>query len=257
MANSYYLYQKYQQIAGQSPTPVYPEEYSVDGDGTKQLVLKQANDPNCNITPPEEPIYRWVALPINEGYICDDCYAAIVNNGERLVNCKSELHWSDVTGKHETRVEYAERITSVTIGNCVSYLSPCCGDPPLVGTFMDMRFSAITIPNSIVEIGYACFSYCYNLKNIDIPDSVETIGKEGFFYCSGMTSVTFGTGVTSIGRECFNYCTSLTTLTFKSSTPPTIGDFAFSRTNLQSVYVPSSAVSDYQAIFGNIVYPIT
>lgn len=72
MANSYYLYQKYQSIGGGTPTPVYPTEYSIDGDGTKQRVLKMQNDPNCGVIP-TEPIYRWVNLPISEGYICDGC----------------------------------------------------------------------------------------------------------------------------------------------------------------------------------------
>lgn len=71
--NSYFLYQKYQSIGGQTPTPVYPLEYSIDGDGTMPLVIKQADDPNCGSSPTPTPMYRWVNLPISEGYICDDC----------------------------------------------------------------------------------------------------------------------------------------------------------------------------------------
>lgn len=70
---SYYLYQKYQSIGSGTPTPVYPEEFSVDGDGTMPKVIKDENDVNCGAPDTGTTIYRWVVLPISEGYICDDC----------------------------------------------------------------------------------------------------------------------------------------------------------------------------------------
>ena len=46
-ANSYYLYQKYEKYGDQPWTPVYPTTLSIDGDGTKPLVVKQLNDSSC------------------------------------------------------------------------------------------------------------------------------------------------------------------------------------------------------------------
>ena len=60
---SYYLYQKYQQIGTGTPTPVYPEEYSYNGDGTMTPVVKSTQDPSCGYY---EPQYRWVV----SGYEC-------------------------------------------------------------------------------------------------------------------------------------------------------------------------------------------
>ena len=185
-------------------------------------------------------------------------YAAIVNHGERNVECTSALTWSMLTGHDDGWEGYASGITSVVIGRCVTHLAECCGTYPAgVGTFASMSFSTIDIPSSVVEIGRGCFHSCYNLQRISIPDSVRTIGQYGFFSCTSLTSVTFGTGVTEVGSECFNYCSSLTTLTFKSPTPPTFGYDVFRETNLQHVYVPAESVSAYQEIFGNIVSPIT
>lgn len=46
--NSYYLYQKYEKRGDQPWIQVFPSTYSVDGDGTMPLVVKQLNDPACN-----------------------------------------------------------------------------------------------------------------------------------------------------------------------------------------------------------------
>lgn len=44
--NSYYLYQKYEKRGDQPWIPL--DVYSVDGDGTMPLVIKELNDPACN-----------------------------------------------------------------------------------------------------------------------------------------------------------------------------------------------------------------
>ena len=53
--NSFYLYQKYEKRGDQPWIAVYPSVYSVDGDGTMPVVVKQLNDPNCS-----ETIYRTI-----------------------------------------------------------------------------------------------------------------------------------------------------------------------------------------------------
>lgn len=46
--NSYYLYQKFEKRGDQPWIQVFPSTYSVDGDGTMPLVIKELNDPACN-----------------------------------------------------------------------------------------------------------------------------------------------------------------------------------------------------------------
>lgn len=66
---SYYLYQKYQSVNGSTPVPSYPMEYSYDGDGTMQPVVKSENDVACGYVPSTEPMYQWIV--VQGEYICE------------------------------------------------------------------------------------------------------------------------------------------------------------------------------------------
>ncbi len=71
---SYYLYQKYEKRGDQPFIPSYPQVYSIDGDGTMPLSVKNDNDANCGYTGDTPTTqYRWVNLPISQDYVCDDC----------------------------------------------------------------------------------------------------------------------------------------------------------------------------------------
>lgn len=70
---SYYLYEKYEQRSGGEPVPCYPNEFSIDGDGTQTVHIKKENDEECGYYPPVEPIYRWYQLPIATDYVCAEC----------------------------------------------------------------------------------------------------------------------------------------------------------------------------------------
>lgn len=69
--SSYYLYEKFEKRGDQDWIPSYPNEYSKDGDGTMPLVVRIARDEACGWKC--DPEYQWVDVPINEGYICDEC----------------------------------------------------------------------------------------------------------------------------------------------------------------------------------------
>lgn len=71
--NSYYLYQKYEKRGNQDWLPCYPNIFSVDGDGTMPLVLKQENDQACGYIPSGETMYRWVNMDITTNWVCEDC----------------------------------------------------------------------------------------------------------------------------------------------------------------------------------------
>ena len=62
---------------------------------------------------------------------------------------------------------------------------------------------SITIPNSVISIGYGAFGGCKALASITIPNSVISISERAFEYCSGLTSITIPNSVTSIGNSAF------------------------------------------------------
>lgn len=84
-ANSYYLYQKYEKRGDQPWIPVFPSTYSVDGDGTMPLVVKQLNDQNCFI----EPHYRWV----ESGTTC--LWGNLYKNNIKQISTDSGSTWSN------------------------------------------------------------------------------------------------------------------------------------------------------------------
>lgn len=75
MANqycSYKLYKLQRRPSGSTADfeDVVPQVYSVDGDGTMPLVVKDAYARRCGASDNVEPQYRTVEV---EGYICDEC----------------------------------------------------------------------------------------------------------------------------------------------------------------------------------------
>jgi Flp pilus assembly protein protease CpaA len=98
--------------------------------------------------------------------------------------------------------------------------------------YLDLSSSAITtIPddafhqidpkyNSVNGTG------CFTLAGITIPDSVISIGFGAFWWCNNLTSVTIGNNVTSIGGSAFSDCKSLTSVTIPNSVT-SIGIYAF------------------------------
>ncbi|MEE0908387.1 MAG: leucine-rich repeat domain-containing protein, partial [Muribaculaceae bacterium] len=99
--------------------------------------------------------------------------------------------------------------------------------------------------------GSDAFSYCSGLTSVVIPNSVTSIGIEAFWYCSGLTSVEIPNSVTSISVFAFSCCSSLKSVTSLNTTPPNLGNSAFSGLATDCVlYVPAESVDAYRAADG-------
>ena len=103
--------------------------------------------------------------------------------------------------------------------------------------------TSMIIPNSVTSIGNSAFEFCSGLTSVTIPNSVTSIGDHAFYGCSGLTSVTIPNSVTSIGSSAFDGCSGLTSVTIPNSVT-SIGSSAFSRcSGLTSVTIPNSVTS--------------
>lgn len=110
------------------------------------------------------------------------------------------------------------------------------------------------IPNTIKRIGhYAMHGTEWNsATSITIPDSVVTIGNDNFKKCTNLTTLTLGENVAIIGTgtQQFVNC-PLTSITSYALNPPVFsssGPHPFNSDTYNNcvLYVPASAISDYQ-----------
>ena len=110
---------------------------------------------------------------------------------------------------------------------------------------------ALTIPNSVISIGFEAFYNCYGFSSVVIGNSVTSIDNEAFYGCSGLVTATIGNSVTNIGEKAFYGCYDIASVAFGNSVT-FIGNEAFYNCNdLTSVTFPNSVISIGSAAFGS------
>ena len=160
----------------------------------------------------------------------DNAYYDSRGNCNAIINTNTNVL---VTGCRNTVIPSA--VTS--IGNCAFY-----GCYYLV---------SIDIPNAVTSIGGSAFNQCSSLTSITLGDSVTSIGNYAFQECTKLSSVTIGNSIASIGEWTFYGCSRLRAMTVLAETAPSIGSTAFGNVPTTiPIYVPCSAVEDYQAANG-------
>ena len=139
------------------------------------------------------------------------------------------------------------RLTSVTIGNSVTYID---GD----AFYGCTSLTNVTFGKSVEVIGGSAFEGCKRLTSIIIPNTVKRIGYGAFRECSGLTSVTISESVNSIGEYAFKDCPRLTKIICKAKTPPSFEEDraslyahpAFDDFYKPTLYVPAESIEDYK-----------
>lgn len=141
----------------------------------------------------------------------------------------------------------SRNITSITIPDGVTSIGG-------YAFYNCSALTSVTIQNGTTSIGEQAFANCYALNNLKISNSVTSIGNYAFYSCSALTNVTIPNSVTSIGEAAFSTCRNLLSLTVKSTSPPTLGDYAFQTTPSAVIYVPAESVDTYKAASGWSTY---
>lgn len=231
--SSLYKYEKFE-IIGDELVPL--GIFSVDGNGTMPIVVKDDCDPQCGCP---EPIYRWVQT---EDTICvyvpptpSSFKYQLTLSDSTTVSAECDSISAITSG--EVSSQYSGTVVSAEIGNCVNTIG--------TSAFTDCSgLTSIDLGTSVTTIGEYAFKYCFYLSSITIPDSVTTIGEGAFHYCyPSLTSVTIGNGVTTIGKNAFVVCRNLSTLTIGNSVA-TIGEGAFQNCEaLTSITIPNSVTT--------------
>lgn len=100
------------------------------------------------------------------------------------------------------------------------------------------ELTAITLPDTLEDIGQGAFAFCTGLTGMTIPSSVKEIGETAFYGCTALENVTLSDGLTEIGPYAFHGCTALTEITCPESLNA-IGSYAFyGCTALHTVKLP-------------------
>ncbi|HEX2927068.1 MAG TPA: leucine-rich repeat protein, partial [Ruminiclostridium sp.] len=85
----------------------------------------------------------------------------------------------------------------------------------------------IILPETVAAISDYAFAGCMSLENITLPSSISAIGIGAFRDCRGLAAITIPASVATIGEYALNDCDSLSYIKMNSSTPPTVGEYAF------------------------------
>lgn len=154
------------------------------------------------------------------------------------------------------------------------------------------QLTSISIPYSVKEIGNNAFYYCSNLQSVSLIEGLESIGDYAFACDYALSNVTLPNSLSDISptafKSCENFCEYITdinnpyfsvidgVLYSKDKTKlvsyPTgkkgneysvlqgtesIGDYAISCNNLESVYIPQSVEKIGKNGFGFMTQPTT
>ncbi|WP_455145808.1 leucine-rich repeat domain-containing protein [Brachyspira pilosicoli] len=121
--------------------------------------------------------------------------------------------------------------------------------------FSICNIKTVVIPDSVISIGERAFEACRELTKITLPNSITTLESSIFASCYALKSITIPASVIEIKEFAFYYSTGLESIIFLSTTPPTIGQSAFSGTVLKTIYVPKGSESQYEALKDQSVIP--
>ena len=96
------------------------------------------------------------------------------------------------------------------------------------------NLTSVTIPNSVITIGWSAFLGCESLVSVNIGDNVEVIDMFAFAACHSLTSICIPDNVKTIKDRAFTECASLKSLTIGKSVTQ-IGNLSFSQNSLETI----------------------
>lgn len=131
-----------------------------------------------------------------------------------------------------------KRLTSIHLPSQIKTIGACA--------FVDCNGLTAIDLSHVTTIGSSAFSSCENLAQITMPQNSYTIGDSAFNYCAAQEIDL--TNVSAMDNYAFAYSKQLKTVIVNKTTPPAIYSTIFHDcTALESIYVPTSAVTAYKS----------
>ena len=163
---------------------------------------------------------------------------------EIIQNIRENISYIE-TENDELADEYYYDINGITHG----YIDPIkaiiikdgitsIGDQPF--SYGVRNFVSITIPNSVENIGNACFYGCHKLETIVLPSKITEVTDWCFADCVKLSDITFLGAISKIGHGAFCECNNLRNIIIPESVTM-IGDEVFEGcTSLTEITIPDS-----------------
>lgn len=116
------------------------------------------------------------------------------------------------------------------------------------GAFFECSLSNLTWSEKVTDIQWNVFYGCTGISELKLPDSLQTVDDYSFSACPALKSIRIGVNAESFGQECFSMNESLETVVCEAVTPPTLGAYAFykSNTDTASLQVPEESLDAYK-----------
>ena len=101
--------------------------------------------------------------------------------------------------------------------------------------------SAISLPDTVTEIGDGAFAACFALKELDLPDSLVSLGVDGFMGCKALwrISIPAKLDLTADGGPRFLGLPSLYSLTFDQGRESLEGSDYFEFRGMVGITIPA------------------
>ncbi|MDD6022257.1 MAG: fibronectin type III domain-containing protein [Oscillospiraceae bacterium] len=126
---------------------------------------------------------------------CPDNETIIIKDGTVGIAAQVFCPTSKVYGENLSYMHNAHHVDKITIPNTVKYIG--------FGAFSNCQFEALTIPDSVIEIGEFCFQYCDKLKTVKLSNNIKALNDYTFAYCSSLESIKIPDSVERVGVMVF------------------------------------------------------
>ena len=104
--------------------------------------------------------------------------------------------------------------------------------------YQNNSITSVTIPDSVMELGFNTFAECAALESIDFGRTLEQLPGGVCAACESLHTVVLPPRLREIGNYAFNYCSALTSLELPSSLTK-IGDSAFDSSRIHQPLFPT------------------
>ena len=104
--------------------------------------------------------------------------------------------------------------------------------------FYNSEVESIKLPDSVKRIGDEAFSHCHNLKEINLGNSVKQIGNYAFYWDENLITIELPSTLQEV-ESCIFVKSGIKNVTLNEGLK-NINRNAFSRTNIEKLYIPGS-----------------